>query len=95
MASFAMPAPSPGCSDPYAVSDRWAHSLEDETGAHYLSPASPVPDAGPSTSQHQTNDLCSRLGANSRQKLLPDFTLGGYSEILCLWQSELRIGCIS
>src|SRR6266566_8265988 len=52
-------------SDPYAVSDRWVRGLEDETGAHCLSRASPVPDAGPSTSQRQTNDLRSRLGAGS------------------------------
>ncbi len=80
-------------SDPYAVSDRWVRSLEEETGVHCLSRASPILDAGPSTSRPQTNDLRSRLGAGS-PRLLPDFTLGSYDEILRLCQSELRIGCI-
>ncbi|SRR6266851_704907 len=80
-------------SDPYTVSDRWVRSLEEETGAHCLSRASPVPDVGPSTSQPQTNDLRSRLGPGS-SRLLPDFTLGSYDEILRLCQSEIRIGCI-
>ncbi|KAI9456741.1 hypothetical protein F5148DRAFT_984312 [Russula earlei] len=80
-------------SDPYAVSDRWVRSLEEETGAHCLSRASPVSDAGPSTSQPQTHDLRSRLRTGSR-RVLPDFTLGSYDEILRLCQSEMRIGCI-
>lgn len=80
-------------SDPYAVSDRWVRRLEEETGAHCLSRASPVPDAGPSTLQPQTNDLRSRLGVGS-SRLLPDFTLGSYDEVLRLCQSEMRIGFI-
>jgi FAS-associated factor 2 len=80
-------------SDPYTVSDRWVRSLEEETGAHCLSRASPVQDSGPSTSQPQTNDLRSRLGTSS-SRVLPDFTLGGYDEILRLCQSEIRLGCI-
>ena len=79
--------------DPYTASDRWVRSLEEETGAHCLSRASTVPDAGPSTSHPQANDLRSRLGTGS-SRLLPDFTLGGYDEILRLCQSEIRIGCI-
>jgi FAS-associated factor 2 len=82
-----------GRSDPYTVSDRWVHSLEEETGAHCFSRASPVPDAGPSTSQLQASDLRNRLGPGS-PRLLPDFTLGSYDEILHLCQSEIRIGCI-
>lgn len=77
-------------SDSYTVSDRWVRSLEEETGAHCLSRSSLVPGAGPST---QSNDLRSRLGTSS-SRLLPDFTLGGYDEILRLCQSEIRIGCI-
>lgn len=80
-------------SDPYTASDRWVRSLEEETGAHCFSRASPVPDAGPSTSQLQARDLRSRLGSGS-PRLLPDFTLGSYDEILRLCQSEIRIGCI-
>jgi FAS-associated factor 2 len=80
-------------SDPYTVSDRWVHSLEEETGAHCFSRASPLPDAGPSTSQLQPSDLRNRLGPSS-PRLLPDFTLGSYDEILRLCQSEMRIGCI-
>jgi len=80
-------------SNPYTVSDRWVRSLEEETGAHCLSRANPVSDAGPSTSQPQTNDFRSRLVAGS-SRLLPDFTIGSYDEILRLCQSELRIGCI-
>lgn len=79
--------------DPYTASDRWVRSLEEETGAHCLSRAGPVPDAGPSTSHPQANDLRSRLGTSS-SRLLPDFTLGSYDEILRLCQSEIRIGCI-
>src|SRR6266404_2372179 len=80
-------------SDPYTVSDRWVPSLEEETGAHCLSRANPVLEAGPSTSELPSNELRSRTGTGS-SRLLPDFSLGSYDEILRLWQSELRIGCI-
>jgi FAS-associated factor 2 len=80
-------------SDSYTISDRWVRSLEEETGAHCLSRASPATNAGPSTSQPQTNDLRNRL-ATSSSRHLPDFTLGGYDDILRLCQSEIRIGCI-
>ncbi|KAI0262629.1 hypothetical protein BC834DRAFT_891002 [Gloeopeniophorella convolvens] len=80
-------------SDPHTVSDRWVRSLEEETGAHCLSRASPAVNIGPSSSQRQASDLRSRLGAGSL-KVLPDFTLGSYDEILRLCQSEIRIGCI-
>jgi FAS-associated factor 2 len=86
-------ARSPSRSDPYTVSDRWVRSLEEETGAHCLSRASPIPNAGPSTSQPQTSDLRSRLGPGA-PRILPDFTLGSYDEILRRCQSEIRIGCI-
>jgi FAS-associated factor 2 len=84
---------SPNRSDPYAISDRWVRSLEEETGAHCWSRTSPTPDVGPSTSQPQPNNLRSRSNAAS-QRVLPDFTLGSYDEILRLCQSEMRIGCI-
>ncbi|KAH9006631.1 hypothetical protein EDB86DRAFT_2875261 [Lactarius hatsudake] len=80
-------------SDPYTVSDRWVRSLEEETGAHCLSRASPVAGAGPSTSQLQSSELRSRHSTAS-PRLLPDFTLGSYDEILRLCQSEIRIGCV-
>ncbi|KAF8273385.1 hypothetical protein EI94DRAFT_1826140 [Lactarius quietus] len=80
-------------SDPYTVSDRWVRSLEEETGAHCWSRASLVAGAGPSTSRLQTSELRSRMGTGS-PRLLPDFTLGSYDEILRLCQSEMRIGCI-
>jgi len=80
-------------SDPYAISDRWVRSLEEETGAHCWSRANLAPDVGPSTYQPQTNDLRSRLNTTS-PRVLPDFTLGSYDEILRLCQSEMRIGCI-
>lgn len=80
-------------SDPYTVSDRWVRSLEEETGAHCLSRASPVAGAGPSTSQLQSSELRNRIGTGL-PRLLPDFTLGSYDEILRLCQSEIRIGCI-
>jgi FAS-associated factor 2 len=80
-------------SDPYTVSDRWVRSLEEETGAHCWSRASPVAGAGPSTSQLQSSELRSRIVTGS-PRLLPDFTLGSYDEILRLCQSEMRIGCI-
>lgn len=79
--------------DPYTASDRWVRSLEEETGAHCLSRASPAPHSGPSTLHPQANDLRSRLSTGP-SRLLPDFTLGSYDEILRLCQSELRIGCI-
>ncbi|KAH9060514.1 hypothetical protein EDB87DRAFT_1561816 [Lactarius vividus] len=80
-------------SDPYTVSDRWVRSLEEETGAHCLSRASPLAGAGPSTSQLQSSEFRSRNNTGS-PRLLPDFTLGSYDEILRLCQSEIRIGCV-
>ena len=59
-------------------------NLDDE-GAHCLGRASPVPDARLSSSmpQRQTNDPRSRLGSGTGSlRLLPDFTLGNYDEIL-------------
>ncbi|KAI0290930.1 hypothetical protein B0F90DRAFT_1651679 [Multifurca ochricompacta] len=87
-----IPRPS-SRSDPYAVSDRWIRSLEEETGAHCLSRASLVPHAGPSTPQSQNSNLRSRVSTGS-PRLLPDFTLGSYDEILRLCQSDIRIGCV-
>ena len=80
-------------SDPYTVPDRWVRSLEEETGAHCWSRAIPLTGSGPSTSQVQSSELRSRIGMGS-PRLLPDFTLGSYDEILRLCQSEKRIGCI-
>lgn len=80
-------------SDPFTVSDRWVRSLEEETGAHCLSRASTVAGVGPSTSQLQSSELRSRIGTGL-PRLLPDFTLGSYDEILRSCQSEIRIGCI-
>ncbi|KAI9438475.1 hypothetical protein H4582DRAFT_1948810 [Lactarius indigo] len=73
-------------SDPYTVSDRWVRSLEEETVPTWLV-------LGPSTSQLQSSELRNRIGTGS-PRLLPDFTLGSYDEILRLCQSEIRIGCV-
>lgn len=77
-------------------------ALEDETGAVCISRAS-IPDivassgtdAGPSNLIPRTG----ALGADKEifeegRKLLPDFTLGSYEEVLRICQREAKIACV-
>lgn len=75
--------------------DRWVRELEEETGAVCIGSikaprglSTATEGAGPST-------LTSRpRTAEDSGKVLPDFTLGSYDEVLRTSQREARIACI-
>lgn len=100
--NFYRPLPS-GPSDPRSVADRWVRALEDETGAVCISRANVIAaaassgmDAGPSTLTSRTGCASADHGKafEEGRKLLPDFTLGSYEDILKMCQREAKIACI-
>lgn len=73
--------------------DRWVRELEEETGAISIRTAvvgsSTATDiAGPSSLRARPHPVEDGI------KILPDFTLGPYDEVLRMCQKEARIGCI-
>ncbi|KAG6875666.1 hypothetical protein C0992_002898 [Termitomyces sp. T32_za158] len=70
--------------------DRWVRELEEETGAVSISTGRTTAvdtAAGPST-------LTARSRLQDDVKVLPDFTLGSYEQVLRTCEREARIGCI-
>lgn len=75
--------------------DRWVRDLEDETGAVCIgrskvsrSANATGTDAGPSTLTQRSNS------SDDDRKLLPDFMLGTYEEMLKRCQTEAKVGCV-
>lgn len=98
--NFYRPLPS-GPSDPRSVADRWVRALEEETGAVCISRAgvaaagaSSGTDAGPSILTSRVGISTDDDGVEAGRKLLPDFTLGSYEEILKICQREAKIACV-
>lgn len=99
--NFYRPLPS-GPSDPRSVTDRWVRALEEETGAVCISRAGVTAAGASSGTDAGPSSLTSRAGVatdggevfDEGRKLLPDFTLGSYEEILRLCQREAKIACV-
>lgn len=99
--NFYRPLPT-GPIDPRSVADRWVRALEEETGAVCISRANTAGVAASSGTDAGPSSLTSRPGTSGREgqvseearKLLPDFTLGSYEEILRICQREAKIACI-
>jgi FAS-associated factor 2 len=99
--NFYRPLPS-GPSDPRSVADRWVRALEEETGAVCISRAGVAAAGASSGTDAGPSSLTSRTGGSTNdedifeegRKLLPDFTLGSYEEVLRMCQRETKIACI-
>ncbi|KAF7324835.1 UBX domain-containing protein [Mycena kentingensis (nom. inval.)] len=70
--------------------DRWVRELEEETGAQCLSAAA----SGVETSQTAGPSTLTHRAPPAGRKVLPDFTLGTYEDVLRTCQRDLRIGCV-
>jgi len=75
--------------------DRWVRELEEETGAVCIGStkgprgiSTATENAGPSTMTSRPRT------AEDGRKLLPDFRLGSYDEVLQMSQRDARIACI-
>ncbi|EGN97130.1 hypothetical protein SERLA73DRAFT_110239 [Serpula lacrymans var. lacrymans S7.3] len=88
-----------GPSDHRSVTDRWVRSLEEETGALSVSSRTPSgisasgAEAGPSSIISRTGYASDELFEEGR-KVLPDFFLGSYEDVLNVCQREGRVACI-
>lgn len=81
--------------------DRWLRELEEETGAISIGRLKQQPRGTTSsfntTESGQSSSLTSRRTngqIDEGRKLLPDFTISTYEEMLRLCQREMKIGCV-
>lgn len=75
--------------------DRWVRELEEETGAVCIGSTKGPRGVSTATEGAGPSTLTSRpRTAEDGGKMLPDFTLGSYDEVLRTCQQEARIACI-
>ena len=81
--------------------DRWLRELEEETGAISIGRLKQQPRGTTSsfitTETGQSSSLTSRRTngqIDEGRKLLPDFTISTYEEMLRLCQRDMKIGCV-
>lgn len=81
--------------------DRWLRELEEETGAISIGrlkqPRGTTSSFNTEPGQSSSSSLTSRRTngqTDDGRKLLPDFTISTYEEMLRLCQREMKIGCV-
>ncbi|RDB26785.1 UBX domain-containing protein 3 [Hypsizygus marmoreus] len=76
--------------------DRWVRELEEETGAVSIGLSrGTVSSSSTATDTAGPSNLTARpRNGDDGTKVLPDFTLGSYDEVLRICQRDARIGCI-
>lgn len=74
--------------DPATVADRFVRELEDETGAVTVSHAASAASEVPSSSQGESEKSVTRV------RLLPDFFIGSYEQVLKAAETDLKVLCV-
>lgn len=82
--------------DAKSVIERWVQSLEEETGVMCASKARAIGSSTAVEEPSTSMNLTIRKGVGERERILPDFFLGGYEEFVraCARESDAKIGCV-